>query len=241
MGTDQYNRHPGNGTLRIGQDRTNCGLRTEDQGLEDQGPDRLPRMNVREATRSYERWLSKQTSVVKSDLEEKHAKMDRSAFEFLRATFYRWVQLWPVECPELADAPALLGIGDLHLENFGTWRDSEGRLIWGINDLDEAHPVAYTSDRRPACDQRRAGHCGSGELRVIGADGLRRDSRGLRRRHRSRRPARSSSPSAGAGSAASRFGSWRTLGHFWKEFTSADTARGQVCRTMRCARCCPRV
>ena len=103
-------------------------------------------MNVREATRSYERWLSKQTAVVKSDLEEKHSRMDDSAFEFLRATFYRWVQLWPVACPQLADAPALLGIGDLHLENFGTWRDTEGRLIWGINDLDEAHPVAYTSD-----------------------------------------------------------------------------------------------
>jgi uncharacterized protein (DUF2252 family) len=103
-------------------------------------------MNVREATRSYETWLTKQTAIVKSDLEEKHLRMDASAFEFLRATFYRWVQLWPVHCPELADAPSLLGIGDLHLENFGTWRDTEGRLIWGINDLDEAHPVAYTSD-----------------------------------------------------------------------------------------------
>ena len=103
-------------------------------------------MNVRDATRSYERWLSKQTAVVKNDLQEKHALMRRSAFEFLRATFYRWVQLWPAECPELAEAPSLLGVGDLHLENFGTWRDTEGRLIWGINDMDEAHPVAYTSD-----------------------------------------------------------------------------------------------
>ena len=31
-----------------------------------------------------------------------------------------------------------LSVGDLHVENFGTWRDSEGRLIWGINDFDEA-------------------------------------------------------------------------------------------------------
>src|SRR5262245_12540080 len=103
-------------------------------------------MDVREATRSYEAWLAKQTSMVREDLRKKHQKMDRSAFEFLRATFYRWVQLWPVECHALEDAPSLLGVGDLHLENFGTWRDTEGRLIWGINDLDEAHPVAYASD-----------------------------------------------------------------------------------------------
>src|SRR5262249_499729 len=31
-------------------------------------------------------------------------------------------------------------------ENFGTWRDSEGRLIWGINDFDEAYPLPYTND-----------------------------------------------------------------------------------------------
>jgi hypothetical protein len=30
--------------------------------------------------------------------------------------------------------------------NFGTWRDVEGRLIWGINDFDEAFPLPYTID-----------------------------------------------------------------------------------------------
>src|SRR5262249_28326048 len=33
-----------------------------------------------------------------------------------------------------------------HVENFGTWRDREGRLIWGINDLDEAADRPYTND-----------------------------------------------------------------------------------------------
>lgn len=37
-------------------------------------------------------------------------------------------------------------MGDLHVENFGTWRDSEGRLIWGVNDFDEANPLPYTND-----------------------------------------------------------------------------------------------
>jgi hypothetical protein len=37
-------------------------------------------------------------------------------------------------------------VGDLHVENFGTWRDAEGRLIWGINDFDEAAQLPYTHD-----------------------------------------------------------------------------------------------
>jgi hypothetical protein len=37
-------------------------------------------------------------------------------------------------------------VGDLHIENFGTWRNKEGRLIWGVNDLDEAWPAPYTLD-----------------------------------------------------------------------------------------------
>jgi hypothetical protein len=37
-------------------------------------------------------------------------------------------------------------VGDLHIENFGTWRDIEGRLIWGINDFDEAWRLPYTID-----------------------------------------------------------------------------------------------
>jgi hypothetical protein len=72
--------------------------------------------------------------------------MAQSPFPFLRATFYRWVQLWPQVCPELANASAVLGIGDLHVENFGTWRDGEGRLIWGVNDFDEAALIPYTND-----------------------------------------------------------------------------------------------
>ena len=67
-------------------------------------------------------------------------------FPFLRATFYRWVQRWPEVCPDLAAAPVVLSVGDLHVENFGTWRDAEGRLIWGINDFDEAYPMPYTND-----------------------------------------------------------------------------------------------
>ena len=40
----------------------------------------------------------------------------------------------------------MLGVGDLHVENFGTWRDIEGRLVWGINDFDEVWRLPYTVD-----------------------------------------------------------------------------------------------
>src|SRR6266481_1457239 len=72
--------------------------------------------------------------------------MSEDAFSFLRATFYRWAQHWPEVCRELKNAHQVLAVGDLHVENFGTWRDAEGRLIWGINDFDEAYELPYTLD-----------------------------------------------------------------------------------------------
>jgi len=103
-------------------------------------------MNVVKATRQYEDWLAHRTHLVRKDLRLKHAHMKSSPFRFLRATFYRWAEIWPLECPTLAKAPRVLCVGDLHIENFGTWRDAEGRLIWGVNDFDEAYPIAYTND-----------------------------------------------------------------------------------------------
>ena len=84
--------------------------------------------------------------MVRADLAFKHGQMALAPFPFLRATFYRWAQLWESCCADLAAAPQVLAVGDLHTQNFGTWRDTEGRLIWGINDFDEAFPMAYTND-----------------------------------------------------------------------------------------------
>ena len=103
-------------------------------------------MKIHRATRLYEMWLAKQTALVPKDLALKHVLMKRDAFSFLRATFYRWMQVWPEVCADLVTAPVLQAVGDLHVENFGTWRDCEGRLIWGINDFDEAYPLPYTND-----------------------------------------------------------------------------------------------
>ena len=98
------------------------------------------------ATRDYERWLATLVPVVRADLVLRHARMRKSRFAFLRATYFRWAAQWPEHCPALAAAPSLLAVGDLHVENFGTWRDAHGHLVWGINDVDEAHRAAYAND-----------------------------------------------------------------------------------------------
>jgi hypothetical protein len=103
-------------------------------------------MDIIKATKAYEAWLRERIPLLDADLCLKHQRMAQSAFSFLRATFYRWVQLWPQVCPEFATAPAVLGVGDIHVENFGSWRDSEGRLIWGVNDFDEVASVPYPND-----------------------------------------------------------------------------------------------
>ena len=103
-------------------------------------------MRIKKATKRYETWLGKQITIVPADLALKHSRMGEDPFPFLRATYYRWVQVWLQAFPDLARAPRVLAVGDLHVENFGTWRDQEGRLIWGVNDFDEAYPMAYTSD-----------------------------------------------------------------------------------------------
>src|SRR5579864_8648735 len=103
-------------------------------------------MNIVKATKRYEEWLAAHTTVVESDLRLKHEHMAENAFSFFRATFYRWMQLWPEVCPGLNAAPLVLAVGDLHVENFGTWRDLEGRLVWGVNDFDEACPLPYVID-----------------------------------------------------------------------------------------------
>jgi Uncharacterized protein conserved in bacteria (DUF2252) len=102
--------------------------------------------DVIEATAAYEAWLAQHVRVVEGDLERKHRLMRRDAFTFLRATYYRFVERFPAVVPALVDAPAVAAVGDLHVENFGTWRDREGRLVWGINDLDEADRLPYTVD-----------------------------------------------------------------------------------------------
>jgi uncharacterized protein DUF2252 len=110
-----------------------------------------------EATSEYRAWLGARVTITDGEWAKRRKTLaDGTPFEFFRATFYRWAQWWPVICHDLdggsppgsADdvVPQVLGVGDLHVENFGTWRDAEGRLVWGINDFDEACCLPYTQD-----------------------------------------------------------------------------------------------
>ena len=103
-------------------------------------------MDIVKATRKYEEWLGSHLQIVERDLQLKHERMAQSRFSFFRATFYRWLQLWDGVSADLRRAPCILSVGDLHVENFGTWRDLEGRLVWGVNDFDEASTFPYTMD-----------------------------------------------------------------------------------------------
>jgi hypothetical protein len=105
-------------------------------------------LNITQSASAYEQWLEKELKgkLVVKDLRRKHKKMAEAPFPFLRATYWRWSETILDICPALADAPAVLAVGDIHLENFGTWRDVEGRVVWGVNDFDEAAEMPYVLD-----------------------------------------------------------------------------------------------
>ena len=103
-------------------------------------------MNFIDATKSYEAWIGREVRLLPADLKVKHQLMTESPFPFLRATYYRWAQLWKEVVADLVKTPLVLAIGDLHIENFGTWRDADGRLVWGVNDFDETAQLPLAID-----------------------------------------------------------------------------------------------
>lgn len=103
---------------------------------------------IKASVDAYEQWMRSLlgAELVEADLARKHDKMRESPFVFLRATYWRWAETILDVCPELASAQPVLAVGDIHVENYGTWRDVEGRLVWGINDFDEAARMPYALD-----------------------------------------------------------------------------------------------
>jgi hypothetical protein len=87
---------------------------------------------------AYEAWLGKRCPLDRRGLDKKHDKMaDDGPHQFMRATYFRWAKTAPVLLPDLAIGPRALSVGDIHVENYGSWRDAEARLAWGVNDFDE--------------------------------------------------------------------------------------------------------
>jgi hypothetical protein len=105
-------------------------------------------MNIHESTAAFEAWLRVQLAdrgkCDDTALMRKHVDMKKEGpHAFLRGTFYRWAELWK----DVTDGGSrVAAVGDTHVENFGTWRDQEGRLVWGVNDFDEACKLPWTSD-----------------------------------------------------------------------------------------------
>jgi len=100
-----------------------------------------------DATSSYEAWMASRFQPVAKALAHRKKALAADPLAFLRGTFYWWLVRWDQLMPApIRQAPAILSIGDLHIENFGTWRDKEGRLVWGVNDFDEAHTFPITQD-----------------------------------------------------------------------------------------------
>ncbi|MBP0450291.1 DUF2252 domain-containing protein [Kitasatospora sp. RG8] len=83
----------------------------------------------------------------------KFRKMAASAFAFYRGTaglYYADLTSSPFDAygtPFLDERTSRVWIhGDLHAENFGTYLNSEGRLVFNVNDFDEAYVGAFTWD-----------------------------------------------------------------------------------------------
>ncbi|MFG1289860.1 DUF2252 family protein [Xanthobacter versatilis] len=116
-------------------------------------------MSVVADVAAYEAWLRMHCNVVERGLKKKHKRMAKSSLLFFRATCFRFARQLPVIAPDLLRAPVVTCVGDAHIENFGTWRDGEGRLVWGVNDFDEAAWLPYTVDLvRLATSARLAGN-----------------------------------------------------------------------------------
>ena len=80
----------------------------------------------------------------------KFRKMAGSAFAFYRGTaclFYKDLEHEAQGGPFLDERTGRVWIhGDLHAENFGTYMDATGRLIFNVNDFDEAYVGPFTWD-----------------------------------------------------------------------------------------------
>lgn len=80
----------------------------------------------------------------------KFRKMAGSAFAFYRGTaclFYADLDAEKESGPFLDERTSRVWIhGDLHAENFGTYMDANGRLVFNVNDFDEAFVGPFTWD-----------------------------------------------------------------------------------------------
>jgi uncharacterized protein (DUF2252 family) len=107
-------------------------------------------------TRVHERIIQYNKGRDAAGLLLKYREMQRDSFRFFRATAHLFVQDWPKNSI-LNSAPLAWVCGDLHLENFGSYKGDNRLSYFDINDFDESALAPCTLDlARFLCSLRLA-------------------------------------------------------------------------------------
>jgi Uncharacterized protein conserved in bacteria (DUF2252) len=101
-------------------------------------------MHAAKLLERYERWCDRALAFDPEARAQKHRRMAASPFAFLRGSYPVWLDRFGADAAHAA-AIVPLGVGDLHVENFGTWLAPAGEAF-GVNDYDETGPVPFTND-----------------------------------------------------------------------------------------------
>jgi uncharacterized protein (DUF2252 family) len=101
-------------------------------------------------------------------LKMKYAKMAQSPFIFLRGACHLFYDALP-DAPLFREAPLAWCCGDLHFENFGSYKGDNRQVYFDINDYDEAALAPATWDMARLLTSLQ---CGADALNATGAEAL---------------------------------------------------------------------
>jgi uncharacterized protein (DUF2252 family) len=99
-------------------------------------------MNPRNIVQRVEQFNSQRPEKLR---QSKYEKMKADPFSFFRGSCHLFHADWPMGS-EIDRAPQMFTCGDLHLENFGTYKGANRQVYFGMNDFDEGLYGALTRD-----------------------------------------------------------------------------------------------
>jgi uncharacterized protein (DUF2252 family) len=99
-------------------------------------------MNSRNIVRRVEQFNSQRPEKLR---QSKYEKMKADPFSFFRGSCHLFHADWPMGT-EIDRAPQMFICGDLHLENFGTYKGADRQVYFGMNDFDEGMYGSMTRD-----------------------------------------------------------------------------------------------
>ena len=83
-------------------------------------------MRIKKATKKYETWLAKNLTIVPADLALETHPHGCGYFSISACHLLSLGAGVAASLPGFGTGAEVLAVGDLHVENFGTWRDKEG-------------------------------------------------------------------------------------------------------------------